>query len=186
MLSNENVSRVLKSLYPLGVLLALVPVIDWTAKVYPFHPGVVQWRFGALVSVIAQLGIMLTGFAIIAAVAAFLGHRTLLRVLSGLAAIGSVLALLVLVMFVLDTVQMRGSVADDAMRLGMAKTLISGTATSIGAIVVLVSMTIGLFRAAGTAREGKARRNAESTVVRGRPANAMSAAEAAMPAQRGS
>ena len=55
MLPNENVSRVLKALYPLGALLMLVPIVDWTAKVYPYHPGIVQWRFGALVSVTATV-----------------------------------------------------------------------------------------------------------------------------------
>ena len=185
MLPNEKVNRVLKALYPLGVLLAVVPLVDWTAKIYPFYPAMVQWRFGTLVALIAQLGIMLTGFGIVAAIAAFVGHRTLLRVLAGVAGLGAALAVVVLLMFVLDTLQMRGSVTDDATRLAMTKTLISGTATAIGAIVVLASLAVGLFRGAADLREGKSRRGAEATVVRGRSSGALSA-EAAFPTQRNS
>lgn len=175
MLPAENVHRYLKALYPLGLLLTLVPILDWAAKSYPFHPSLLQWRFGALVSLIPILGIVLTGFALLGAIAAFCGQRPVMRALAGVAALGAALALVVLVLFVLDVTQMRGSVTEEAMRLGMTKALISGSATALMSTVALGSMALGLWRAAADARG--ARRSAEGMVIRGRPAASVQAHE---------
>lgn len=159
MLPNENVTRVLKALYPLGAMLTLVPMVDWFAKAYPFFPSLVPWRFGALVALVPQLAIMLTGFAIVVAIAAFVGHRSFLKVLSGLSAVGTLLALVVLVLFVLDTLQMRLDITDPNTRAGMTKALVSGTMTSIFAVIVLASITMGAWRASAfVARDGRAQR----------------------------
>ena len=150
MLSNENVSRVSKSLYPLGALLALVPLADLFVRVYPLRFGAPEWRIGVFVALIANFGIMLTGLGLAGVIAAVNEHRTVLRVLSILAAIGAVITLLVLVLFGLDTLQLRSAAPVGPMRGALLRGLVSGSVTTIFALVVLVSFMVASWRAGRT------------------------------------
>jgi hypothetical protein len=167
MLPAENTARYVKSLYPLGVMLAVIPLIDWTAKVSPFFPDQLQWRFGAEVALVATLGIVLTGFALIGGIAAYSGHRLLLRVLSVIAGLGAVLAVLLLGFFLLDTTQMRGGMTDDDLRAGLTKALISGSATAFMGGIVLASLALGMWRASA-GRKDVGRENEDALLIRKR------------------
>jgi hypothetical protein len=100
----------LKSLYPLGALVAVASVVEPLFRVLPFRLGEVGWRFGAVGFFSSAMSGVLFGVAVTAVIAALLGHRRVIRTLAVLLAAGSVVLLGVLVVFTLDYLQLRGTV----------------------------------------------------------------------------
>ncbi len=100
----------LRALYLIGPLLAFSSVVDPAIRVFPAHPSIVAWRFGA-VGVLSD-GVVgcLFGAVWTLGIAALLDHRRTARTLSVLLALGGVVLAGVLALFVLDALQVRAGV----------------------------------------------------------------------------
>lgn len=99
-----------RALYPIGPLLAFASVADPVIRMYPAHPSVVMWRFGA-VGVLSEGTVgFLFGVSWIIGIAALLDHRRTARTLSALTLLLGLVLAAVLALFVLDALQVRASV----------------------------------------------------------------------------
>lgn len=107
MFNDDNVRRYVKALYPVALLLVLVPLADLTLRTFPPQFGTLQWRFATVGLLIGNMGTVMLGLGLIGLVAAIAGQRLPLRILGYVGLVAGVVILAVLVLFVLDAVQMR-------------------------------------------------------------------------------
>ena len=115
--------------YGAAALLVLFPTLETVLAVFPFRPGEVAWRYGALGLWSRATMTPLIGLVLALAAATLLGHR---RVLAFLAWGSLTLALFQIgasAAFVLDTVQMRPQVRPEA-----------AAAFDVSAVVALVKI----------------------------------------------
>ena len=177
MIPDESPVRYVKGLYPLAVLLTFAPLMDMAVRTWPFQPTLLQWRFGFFVALISNFAIILTGLGLLGGIAAFSGHRLMLRVVSVLSALGALFGLAVLVLFALDALQAR-KMSDASVAGGLLRGLASGTITSSLSAAAMAGIAWGAHRAA--AALDKAPRRPSATTVR----SPMAPTPAAPPAAR--
>lgn len=150
MLSEENLSRYVRALYPVGLLLLTVPLVDLVLRSLPPQFGTLQWRFATVGLLLGNYGTLILGVALIGFTAAFLGERGILRAVGMGALIMAVFTLAILVLFALDALQLRGLVAANVKRqVGLS----AGGAAITGVLGALTWFLVG--RAAMTASRGR-------------------------------
>jgi hypothetical protein len=88
--------------------------LDFGANVWPWQPGSIQWRFGAVGLFAGPLASLVLGMFLLMAGAWTLKHRRIQRTLAILSGILVVLLLLTMAGFALDAVQMRASVREQS------------------------------------------------------------------------
>jgi hypothetical protein len=108
--------RVAPCLYLLAFILILVPLLDASVSIIPFHVRNVQWRFGAVGLFTNTLLTPGLGFMMAVVTAAILQHERTQRVLAILAWVSVVVLLGLLVTFALDSLQTRAMVRPEMMR----------------------------------------------------------------------
>lgn len=96
--------------YVLGLMILAFNSLDFGANVWPWQPGSMQWRFGAVGLFAGPLASLVLGLFLLMAGAWTLKQRRILRLLAILAAVTVVLLLLVMAGFTLDALQMRAAV----------------------------------------------------------------------------
>lgn len=109
-LTEENVQRYAKGLYPIGFLLLTVPLVDVALRAMPPQFGTLQWRFATVGLALGNMGTMVLGAGLLGLVAAIRENRKFLRVLGFAALVVAAILLAVVVLFALDALQMRGLV----------------------------------------------------------------------------
>lgn len=98
---------------PIGfvaLLLVAVPVFDLFANVWPLRPTNLHWRFGTSGLLSGFLLTPLLGMALLTAVAAVQSRRGTLLTLTLANAAGALILLLLVPLFTLDFLQLRGTV----------------------------------------------------------------------------
>lgn len=137
----ERQRTLLAALYPVLLLLILNPLLEVIANSWPLDFGDTRWRVGFLGALLSGILPVLTGLALIALVAALLGHGVTVRVVS-LAAFAVVVALVVGgMLFGLDALQVRRMVRIDAKAgfdAASFKTLF------VTALMIIVSAWLGI------------------------------------------
>lgn len=130
--------------YFVAAVFVLTPVMDVTIAALPFRPGEMTWRFAAT-GIFAE-GVMtaLLGLFSALALAVYLEHRTVVKVLGVVSAIGCLTFLGVIGLFLIEAMQMRSVVAEEA-QTGMA-------IASMGAFFKHLSGLIGTALMAMAAR----------------------------------
>jgi hypothetical protein len=145
-------SRKHSELVSLGYLVAgimiLFPILDLAANLWPFQPTRANWRYGTYGLMSGYLLTVVLGFALAVAIGAWARQRGLVRIIGALSALTGILLLAVTVVNVLDTLQIRGTLPDDALtqfHIGSGKALVKN------GIVTLSLLWIGWagWRAAG-------------------------------------
>jgi hypothetical protein len=106
-LSDENLQRYTRALYPIAFLLILVPLADLSIRGFPPQLGSLQWRFGIVGVLFSNLGTVLLGLGLVGLVAAFNSHRGILKALGYVALTLAAVTIAMLALFALDAVQMR-------------------------------------------------------------------------------
>jgi hypothetical protein len=139
-------------MYPVALLLILVPLADLALRASPPQFGSLQWRFGIVGLLLGNFGTILLGLGLVGLLAVFNGHRTVLRVLGYLALVLGIVTLALLAFFLLDALQMRQLANTNVKR---AILLSSGGAlfTGLFGVVALVSVGRGAIAAS---RDGSA------------------------------
>lgn len=131
-----------------GLLALLVTGIDWVSAIWPFNPGEMTWRYGAIgitagFTVTAVIGIVLLAMGQLAA-----GRPGTLRVLGYAAMLIAVILGLGLATFILDGVQISGSTAPER-RFATGVGVVIAALKLAGATLVFGGVGRGLI---GTAR----------------------------------
>jgi hypothetical protein len=170
-LSDEKLQRYAKSLYPVSLLLIMVPLTDLSLRAFPPQFGSLQWRFGIVGLLLGNFGTILLGTGLAGLIAAINGHRVVLRVIGYLALAAAVITLAVLVLFALDAVQMR-QLANANYKRTVLFSAIGAMFAGLFGIVVLFSIGRGALVASRTtaATARRARPTPSPLVVAGQTA----------------
>lgn len=164
--SSEVLRPVAWSLYAIGLLLVFAPLGDLAAGVGSLNPGMVPWRFGAAGLLSGALVLPMAGLGFWFAAAALLEHRTILRVLSVLAAVLFLVVGVTLVVFALDTLQVRVQVRQDAKRaFDLAAAKAAGTFLFEGIVLAVLAVNLHRATALVTGRRSGRRNDANPLVV---------------------
>lgn len=167
MLPDENVNRFAKALYPVAFLLMLVPLADLALRTFPPQFGTLQWRFATVGLLLGNFGTVLLGLGLSGLIAAFAGHRTMLRTVGIVAFVLAALTLGVLVLFTLDAVQIRQLAAPNFKRSILTSSVGALFTGGFGTLALLV-LGRGAMQASRPSR-GAAAARARSTASKGAP-----------------
>jgi hypothetical protein len=169
-LSDETLQRYARALYPVALVLVLVPLIDLAVRSVPPQFGTLQWRFGTVGLLLGNYGTIVLGAGLAGLAAVLAGNRTVLRVLGIVSIVMAVLTVAALLMFVLDAVQIRRLAAPQLKRPILNSAL---TALATGALGTIAWVALGrgalaasrVGRAVTAAARGAARPSASPLVV---------------------
>lgn len=148
-------------LHAVGILLALAPLLDLAAGLGSLNPGQVPWRFGALGLLSGALVLPVAGLGLMFLAGAILEQRGLTRTLTVVAALGLLVVLAATVLFVLDALQVRAQVRQEAKR-SFDLASIKALATYGIEAVVLLTLTLATWRAAAGMHSTRAARRADA------------------------
>ena len=133
--------------YVIALLFVLGPIADILTNVWPWQFGNEQWRFGLVGVASNYLVSLIFGLLLWALVAAQCEHRTALRVITAVAAAGTLVLLVISVGFALDTIQLRNFVREEQrplFKIGAVKTALKVLTSMLAMLLV----AIGSFKAA--------------------------------------
>jgi hypothetical protein len=108
---SKDKQSVLAAIYPIAALLTVTPLINAIVGTWPLRFASVSWRFGLTGMLLDGLITPLLGLALLIGVAAVLDHRVVLRVVSGAAVLAGAALSLAVVVFLLDYIELRATVA---------------------------------------------------------------------------
>ena len=154
------------ALYLVALVLVLPPILEYLIVLSaPYQLGNTQWRFGAVGLFVNSFAFSpLLGVTLAIFTALQLGHLRTSKVLSILAIVAGVGVLLSLPLFLLDFLQVRAGVAEQAKR---AFTITSVKATISGVIVAATGIAVGI----GGLRTGRPGLHTSKRRVPASPAN---------------
>lgn len=98
----------IRGLYVFAFVLMVMPLVDLVSTVLPARPGDFSWRYGTLGLAAGYLHTPMIGLALALGLGFWMEHRWVLRLGGAVAMVGSVALCLVIVVFALDVLQMRG------------------------------------------------------------------------------
>lgn len=166
MISSQG-RRILRGLYPVGLLLILSPLLDLATAVWPLRAGEVSWRFGTFGLITGALITPILGLVLFQGAATLLDHLKTLWTVSLIDLILGLLLLAGIALFALDAVQLRGAVAAAARRSYDAAA-IKALLTALLEVVVLGWVGIGGIRAVSAERKRIGARESSAQLVVGR------------------
>lgn len=143
-----NVRRWLPALYPLAIVLCLVPFIEAVSGLWPPQLGSPTWRFGAAGLFLSFISSSVLAVLIIIAVAHALGHRGIARAMGVVSVLFALWMVVLCAAFTLDTLQVRTivrSAAQHGFQLAAAKAMI----TALVVIVAFIALAIAGFKTSG-------------------------------------
>lgn len=97
--------------YLVAALLVIMPLLDVTISLMPFHAGDLIWRFGAIGVLSGGVMMSLLGLFVAIAAAVSLEHRGMVKLTGAVAALACVVYLGFVVMFLLDAMNVRSLIA---------------------------------------------------------------------------
>jgi hypothetical protein len=155
----DSLRRLTPAAYAVAAVFILSPLVDVVANFYPFDPGSVQWRYGAVGIMSNYLVSAVFGLLLGTLVAAVGGGRIARWTFTALSLAVAVALVLVLLLFSLDVLQLRNVVRPEAaemFKVGALKTALK----LVMVAAALFLLGIGGFRVAraeaGTAgRKGR-------------------------------
>jgi hypothetical protein len=165
-LHEENVQRYAKGLYPVALLLIVVPVTDIALRAFPPQFGTLQWRFATVGLLLGNYGTILLGLGLLGLVAALLAHRGVLRGIGLVCLLLAVVTLAVLVLFGLDAIQIRRLAQPGFKRQILTSSLGALFTGTVGA-VALATLGRAALAASRGGRAATATRKAASPLVVG-------------------
>ncbi len=110
----DRFRSVARAVYLVAILLVVGPLLDLTTSTWPMSPSSVAWRFAATGLLSKALLVPLLGSLAVVVGALLLEHRRLLRMVSYANAGIAILLIGTIILFMLDTVQLRSAVVPEA------------------------------------------------------------------------
>jgi hypothetical protein len=153
----ESLRRLTPAAYVVAFVFVLSPLVDVVANFYPFDPGSVQWRYGAVGITSNYLISGVFGLLLGTVAAALAGHTRVLWVFTALDILLAVLLVAMLGLFGLDVLQLRNVVRPEAAAMFKIGALKAGLKLLMVAVSLL---TLGVFgykaaRAEAGGRKGR-------------------------------
>jgi hypothetical protein len=146
----ESLRRLSMAAYVVAAVFLLSPLVDVVTNVYPTDIGNMQWRFGAIGILSNYLISGVFGLLLATLVAAFLGHRGVLRTSAVIDLVVAALLLALMLLFALDVLQLRQTVRPEAgemFKIGALK-------ASLKLLMTAAALAVLGVRALKASREG--------------------------------
>lgn len=142
-------NRTLQAFSPAAFLLALMlivfPISEVVVSAWPARPAELAWRFGAMGYLSRALMTPMLGLGIAVFWASFSRNRTLLLSLTVLALLSALFLMVIAVLFILDSVQLRGQLEAE-LQAPYAVTTIQALVKFGFASVTMLLLAFGLHR----------------------------------------
>lgn len=138
--------------YTVAIALTVVPVVDALLVVWPPRLGVERWRFGAVGMLSNALLLSTLGLLVALVTAMARQHRKILRTIGMASAVSAAVAVLVLLLFVIDSTHTRAAVSPEQ-NLSYAVATVMAVVKQIFAIVSLIAFAIAGLRSAPAVRQ---------------------------------
>lgn len=153
--------------YFVALLLIVNPIVDVTIAALPFLPGEMTWRFAAIGIFAEAVMTPLLGVLFILLIATYLGHRSVVRAVGWLCAVGFVAFLGVIGLFAVEAMAMRELVTEEAQAaFGIAS--VAALVKHITGAIGTGLLAVGAFReSARLAVTGRGRADEHIIVSRG-------------------
>lgn len=152
------------AVYLFGLVLVVSPLVDLATTVLPARPGDFTWRYGALGLAAGYLQTPLLGLVLLLAVAYWQERPWVLRVAGAAACVASLALGLVMVVFALDVLQMRGMRAEEVRSAVLAGGILQELKYFLAALV-LAPLGIGSWTTASRMRPGSSRAKGDSATL---------------------
>ncbi len=138
--------------YAVAAALVLIPLTDASLSLWPWRPGLAQWRFGAIGLFSNALMVPAVGLLIVLTTSLMFGHWRTLRVFGAVCALGALLTFSSMFLFALDAIQTRAQV-----NLSSRASFDAASITAVGKLL-LATISMAGFAVAGlrTRREARA------------------------------
>jgi hypothetical protein len=133
--------------YIVALSLIIIPFFDAGASLWPWRPGVAQWRFGAIGLASNAFLIPSAGLLVLLATALTFEHRTTLRIFGIACGVAAVLTGVSILFFSLDAMQTRADVTSAA-RLSFHVASLTAVVKLVVATAALVGFAMAGLRAA--------------------------------------
>lgn len=143
-----------RALYLFALVLVVSPLIDLFSTAWPLRPGDLSWRYGFVGLGAGYLNTPILGVVLAAAIAVWQEHTALLRTLGVVSAVVAVVLLLVLGIWPLDFLQIRG-LRPPEQRAGILTGGVIQEIKYVAACLVLALVALG---ARGTAKRSGGRK----------------------------
>lgn len=151
-------------MYAVAFLFILVPVLEFAGRVWPLQPAAPAWRYGAI-GLLTNAGLLpILGLAIAICIALWLEHGRTLRAFGGVALFTSLILLVLTPFFLLDALQLRGSV-NPAMKRSFDITSAKALVTFAAMIATLGFLGLTTIRLKLGSSSAKMQRPAASDLV---------------------
>jgi hypothetical protein len=140
--------------YLTGLVIIVVPAVEFVLTVSPLSPSILSWRYGAVGLLSRSIMTPMVGVVVIFGTAVLLEHTWVQRGVMVLGFVGCAVLLLAIAMFALDLLQFRNQVRAEARTAYNAASAVALMKLLAGT-VVLLAFGVGGLR---TARHAAARR----------------------------
>jgi hypothetical protein len=110
----DDAEPLVAPLYFVALLLVATPAIDFATSVLPLRPSNIEWRFASVGLLSGFLLTPLLGIVVAMATAALAGQGRVQRALAVVNAVTCGVAVVILLMFLLDIIQLRSVVQAEA------------------------------------------------------------------------
>jgi hypothetical protein len=154
--TNRILRSFLPALYPVAALLSIAPLMEMFGVGGQVRPGLASWRFGVMGLGFNALIVQTLGLAMALAVAAWLGHRRVLRAVSTVTLVAAVVLVAGIARFVLDFAQVQDLVPAAERAVFDAATLRALIVASLAVPVLVVLGGKGWMASGIAAREPEA------------------------------
>jgi hypothetical protein len=142
----EKIRTFARALYPIGLMLAIMPFVDLALRAYPWRLGAIQWRFATIGLVFNNQTTALVGLFFIGIAALVIGHTTILRIVAALAGVAFAVELCAFGLFLLDSVQMHQTVPAQLKR-ALISSALSAVITGLFGLSSLLVLALTGWRA---------------------------------------
>ncbi|MDZ7778821.1 MAG: hypothetical protein U5R14_02650 [Gemmatimonadota bacterium] len=147
----------MRGLYLFAIVLMVMPLADLVSTVLPARPGDFSWRYGTLGLAAGYLHTPMIGLALALGLGFWREHPWVLRFGGAVAMVGSVALGLVIVVFALDVLQMRGMREEEVQSAVLAGGVLQEI-KYLTAALVLAPLGYGAWRTAGAIKRSSASR----------------------------
>jgi hypothetical protein len=139
----RNTDRLTVPAYVLAASLLLVPFLDLLVQVWPMLPSQSAWRFGTLGLLSRTLITPSLGLLLLLGAALSAEHAQLLRVISALSGVISLVLFGCLALFLIDGIEVRALVAEDGKDRFDLTALVASAKLGMGFVVTFAYCVFG-------------------------------------------
>ena len=163
--SERTKSFLARTAYLIAAVLFVLPIMDIAIGLLPLQTDNIRWRVGVIALGTGALALPIIALFIAYITAYARGHRRMQYFLVASSALASLVLLALVVLFTLDTLQLRNEVAETGRKL-YDRVSLKGIMAQVILVVTLAMMAVGGWRTSrATARDLRREKRGEAAPI---------------------